>query len=150
LQFGPKLVVGAFGELHPRALEALDAKGPLVGFEINLDRLPPPKSKPTKMKAKLVLSDFQPVLRDFAFVVPHTVTAGDVLKAAQAAERALITDVTLFDVYTGQGIADGHKSLAITVSLQPQDRTLTDADLESISDRIVAEVAKKTGAVLRA
>lgn len=150
LQFGPKVVVGAFGELHPRALEALDAKGPLVGFEITLDRLPPPKAKPTKMKAKLVLSDFQPVLRDFAFVVPLSVAAVDVLKAAQAAERALITDVTLFDVYTGQGIAEGHKSLAITVSLQPQDRTLTDADLESISDKIIAEVAKKTGAVLRA
>lgn len=150
VQFGPKLVVGAFGELHPRALEALDAKGPLVGFELNLDRLPPPKSKPTKMKSKLVLSDFQPVLRDFAFVVPQTVAAGDVLKAAQTAERNLITDVTLFDVYTGPGIAEGHKSLAITVSLQPQDRTLTDADLESISDKIISEVGKKTGAVLRA
>ena len=101
------------------------------------------------MKPKLVLSDFQPVDRDFAFVVAEDVAAGDVLKAAQAAERQLITDVRLFDVYRGQGIAEGHKSLAISVSLQPQDKTLTDADIESISQKIIAEVKKKTGAELR-
>ena len=149
LKFGPKAVIGCFGELHPRALEALDAKGPVVAFEICLDRLLPPKARPTRMKPKLVLSDFQPVDRDFAFVVAEDVAAGDVLKAAQAAERQLITDVRLFDVYRGQGIAEGHKSLAISVSLQPQDKTLTDADIESISQKIIAEVKKKTGAELR-
>ena len=149
LKFGPKAVIGCFGELHPRALEALDAKGPLVAFEICLDRLLPPKARPTRMKPKLVLSDFQPVERDFAFIVAEDVAAGDVLKAAQSAERALITDVGLFDVYRGQGIAEGFKSLAISVTLQPQDKTLTDADIDTISQKIIAEVKKKTGADLR-
>ncbi len=149
LKFGPKAVIGCFGELHPRALEALDAKGPLVAFEICLDRLLPPKARPTRMKPKLVLSDFQPVERDFAFIVAEDVAAGDVLKAAQSAERSLITDVRLFDVYRGQGIADGAKSLAISVTLQPQDKTLTDADIDGISQKIIAEVKKKTGADLR-
>ncbi|NBQ40601.1 MAG: hypothetical protein EBU34_12690 [Alphaproteobacteria bacterium] len=135
--------------MHPHALEALDAKGPVVAFEICLDRLLPPKQRPTRMKPKLVLSDFQPLERDFAFVVDEDVQAGDVLKAAQAAERQLITDVRLFDIYRGQGIAAGQKSLAISVMLQPQDKTLTDADIETISQKIIAEVKKKTGGTLR-
>jgi phenylalanyl-tRNA synthetase beta chain len=101
------------------------------------------------MKPKLVLSDFQPIERDFAFIVAEDVAEGDVLKAAQSAERALITDVGLFDVYRGQGIAEGFKSLAISVTLQPQDKTLTDADIDTISQKIIAEVKKKTGADLR-
>src|SRR4051794_5354719 len=83
LQFGPKNVIGAFGEVHPKILKALDVKGPLVAFEIVLDSLPLPKSKPTKIKPKLTLSDFQPVTRDFAFVVGRDVAAGDLVKAAQ-------------------------------------------------------------------
>jgi phenylalanyl-tRNA synthetase beta chain len=149
LKFGPKAVIGCFGELHPHALEALDAKGPVVAFEICLDRLLPPKQRPTRMKPKLTLSDFQPVERDFAFVVEEDVAAGDVLKAAQAADRQLISDVRLFDIYRGQGITAGHKSLAISVLLQPQDKTLTDADIEAISQKIIAEVKKKTGGALR-
>jgi len=149
LQFGPKGIVGAFGELHPRALEALDAKGPLVAFEILLDALPPQKARPTRMKPKLVLSDFQPVSRDFAFVVARTVAAADILRAVQAADRALITDATVFDIYEGAGIPDDHKSVAVAVTLQPTEKTLTDAEIEAVAGRIVAEVAKKTGATLR-
>ena len=149
LKFGPKAVIGCFGEMHPHALDGLDAKGPVVAFEICLDRLLPPKQRPTRMKPKLVLSDFQPLERDFAFVVDEDVQAGDVLKAAQAADRQLITDVRLFDIYRGQGIAAGQKSLAISVMVQPQDKTLTDADIESISQKIIAEVKKKTGGTLR-
>lgn len=149
LRFGPKLVLGSFGELHPRALEALDAKGPLVGFEIVLDALPAPKAKPTKAKPKLVLSEFQPVLRDFAFVVDRAVAAGDIVRAAQAAEKALVTDVSVFDVYEGTGIPEGQKSVAIAVTLQPVEKTLTDVEIDAIAGRIVAEVAKKTGAALR-
>jgi phenylalanyl-tRNA synthetase beta chain len=149
LQFGPKNVVGAFGEIHPKVLKALDLKGPLVAFEIDLDALPPPKAKPTKMKPKPALSDFQPITRDFAFVVGRQVLAGDIVKAAQGAERQLIAGVDVFDVYEGTGIDPDKKSVAIAVTLQPTEKTLTDAEIEAVSAKIVGEVAKKTGAVLR-
>jgi phenylalanyl-tRNA synthetase beta chain len=149
LQFGPKGVVGHFGELHPRALEALDAKGPVVGFELILDALPPPKAKPTKVKPKLTLSEFQPVSRDFAFVVDRAVLAADILRAAQGADRALVSDVSVFDVYEGVGIPEGKKSVAVAVTLQPTEKTLTDAEIDAVAAKIVAEVSKKTGATLR-
>ena len=149
LQFGPKNVVGAFGEVHPKILKALDVKGPLVAFELTLDNLPPPKYRPTKIKPKLELSEFQPVTRDFAFVVARNVAAGDILKAAQAAERQLIADIDVFDVYEGAGIDPDKKSVAIAVTLQPKEKTLTDAEIEAVSAKIVAEVSKRTGALLR-
>jgi phenylalanyl-tRNA synthetase beta chain len=149
LQFGSKNVVGAFGEVHPKILKALDVKGPLVAFEITLDNLPPPKYRPTKIKPKLQLSEFQPVTRDFAFVVARDVAASDILKAAQAAERQLIADIDVFDVYEGAGIDPDKKSVAIAVTLQPTAKTLTDAEIDAVSAKIVAEVSKKTGAVLR-
>jgi phenylalanyl-tRNA synthetase beta chain len=149
LQLGPKTVLGAFGEIHPRILRALDLKGPLVAFEITLDALPAPKYRPTKVKPKLTLAEFQPVTRDFAFVVAREVAAGNILRAAQGAERQLIRGVDVFDVYEGQGIDPDKKSVAIAVTLQPTGKTLTDAEIEAVSQKIVAEVAKKTGAVLR-
>ncbi|MBF9233716.1 phenylalanine--tRNA ligase subunit beta [Microvirga alba] len=149
LQFGPKNVIGAFGEVHPKVLKALDLKGPLVAFELTLDALPPPKTKPTKMKPKLVLSDFQPITRDYAFVVGRNVAAGDIIKAAQGAERQLIVGVEVFDIYEGTGIDPDKKSVAIAVTLQPTEKTLTDVEIEAVSAKIVGEVAKKTGAVLR-
>ncbi|MGO4573109.1 phenylalanine--tRNA ligase subunit beta [Microvirga sp. 2TAF3] len=149
LQFGPRNVVGAFGEIHPKVLKALDLKGPLVAFEVNLDALPPPKAKPTKMKPKLTLPDFQPISRDFAFVVGRDVAAGDIVKAAQGAERQLIVGVDVFDIYEGTGIDPDKKSVAIAVTLQPTEKTLTDTEIEAVSAKIVGEVAKKTGAVLR-
>ncbi|NBJ11749.1 phenylalanine--tRNA ligase subunit beta [Microvirga arsenatis] len=149
LQFGPKNVVGAFGEVHPKVLKALDLKGPLVAFELNLNALPPPKAKPTKMKPKLTLPDFQPLTRDFAFVVGRDVAAGDIVKAAQGAERGLIVGVDVFDVYEGAGIDPDKKSVAIAVTLQPTEKTLTDVEIEAVSAKIVGEVSKKTGAVLR-
>ena len=94
LQFGPKAIVGHFGELHPRALKALDVEGPIAAFEIILDALPAPKAKPTKIKPKLELSDLQPVSRDFAFIVDRAAPAGDLVKAVQGADRALIADVS--------------------------------------------------------
>jgi phenylalanyl-tRNA synthetase beta chain len=149
LQFGPKSVVGAFGEVHPKVLKALDLKGPLVAFELNLDALPPPKAKPTKMKPKLTLPDFQPLTRDFAFVVGRDVAAGDIVKAAQATERQLIVGVDVFDIYEGTGIDPDKKSVAIAVTLQPTEKTLTDVEIEAVSAKIVGEVSKKTRAVLR-
>jgi phenylalanyl-tRNA synthetase beta chain len=149
LQFGPKNVVGAFGEVHPKVLKALDLKGPLVAFELNLGALVPPKAKPTKMKPKLNLPDFQPLTRDFAFVVGRDVAAGDIVKAAQGAERQLIVGVDVFDIYEGTGIDPDKKSVAIAVTLQPTEKTLTDVEIEAVSAKIVGEVSKKTGAVLR-
>ncbi|GJE43169.1 phenylalanine--tRNA ligase subunit beta [Methylobacterium soli] len=149
LQFGPKNPIGSFGEIHPRVMKALDLKGTLVAFEIVLDALPLPKFKPTKVKPALALSDFQPVSRDFAFVVGRDVPAGEVVRAAQAAERKLIAGIDVFDLYEGTGIPEGAKSVAIAVRLQPVDKTLTDAEIEAVSARIVAEVARKTGASLR-
>jgi phenylalanyl-tRNA synthetase beta chain len=150
MQFGPRNVVGAFGEVHPKVLKALDIKGPLVGFEVALDALPLPKAKPTRMKPKPTLSEFQPVTRDFAFVVGRDVAAGDILRAAAAAERQLVTAVNVFDVYEGPGVGEGKKSVAVAVTLQPVEKTLTEAEIDAVSARIVGEVQKKTGAVLRA
>ncbi|WP_375455578.1 phenylalanine--tRNA ligase subunit beta [uncultured Methylobacterium sp.] len=150
LRFGPKTVIGHFGEVHPRVMKALDLKGALVAFEIVLDAVPLPKHKPTKTKGVVALSDFQPVSRDFAFVVGRDVAAGDIVKAASGAERKLVAGIDVFDVYEGAGIPEGSKSVAIAVRLQPLDRTLTDAEIDAVGARIVAEVARKTGATLRA
>lgn len=149
LQFGPKNPVGHFGEVHPRVMKAMGLKGTLVAFEIVLDALPPPKHRPTKVKPALALSDFQPISRDFAFVVPRDVAAGDLVKAAQNAERKLIAGIDVFDLYEGTGIPEGSKSIAIAVTLQPVEKTLTDAEIDAVSARIVAEVGRKTGASLR-
>ncbi len=149
LQFGPKTVVGWFGQLHPSACEALDAEGPIVAFEITLDAIPAPKAKPTKTKPKLIRSDFMAVERDLAFVVAETVAAADILKAAESAERSLVAKIGVFDVYRGEGVPEGAKSIAIHVTLQPRERTLTEAEIDASISKIVAEVSKKTGAMLR-
>ena len=149
LQFGPKNIIGHFGELHPAILELLDASGPMVAFEFTLDDVPAPKVRATKARPKLDLPELMPLERDFAFIVDASVKAADVLKAAQAADRALVTGVTLFDIYEGAGIAPGKKSLALAVTLQPRDKTLTDVEIDAVSARIIAEVAKKTGGSLR-
>jgi phenylalanyl-tRNA synthetase beta chain len=150
LQIGPQTVLGHFGELHPKTLDALGAEGPLVGFEITLERIPEPKRKGGRTKPALVLSPFQPLTRDFAFLVDRAVRAGDIVRAAQSAERRLITEVRVFDVYAGAGVPPDQKSIAIAVTLQPRDKTLTDAEIDAVSMRIVAEVTKRTGGVLRA
>jgi phenylalanyl-tRNA synthetase beta chain len=149
IQIGPQNVLGYFGELHPRALEVLGADGPVVGFEIILDRIPDAKQRPTRAKPVLDLSAFQPVARDFAFVVDRGVKAGDIVRSAQGVDKKLITGVTVFDVYEGKGIDDGKKSVAIAVTIQPREKTLTDQEIDAVAARIVAEVTKKTGGVLR-
>jgi phenylalanyl-tRNA synthetase beta chain len=149
IQIGPQNVLGYFGELHPRALEALGADGPLVAFEVMLDRIPDAKQKPTRARPVLELSAFQPVSRDFAFIVDRAVKAGDIVRAAQGADRKLITAVTVFDVYEGKGIDDGKKSVAIAVTMQPREKTMTDQEIDAVAAKIVTEVNKKTGGVLR-
>ena len=150
IQIGPQNVLGHFGELHPSALEALDAEGPLVAFEVILERIPEPKAKPTRAKPALELSPFQPVDRDFAFVVERKVRAADIVRAAQAVDRKQIAGVTVFDVYEGPGVEPGKKSIAIAVTIQPRERTMTDEEIEALAAKIVGEVGKRTGGVLRA
>ncbi len=150
IQIGPQNILGYFGELHPRALEALDAEGPLVAFEVILERIPEGKPKATRAKAVLELSAFQPVTRDFAFVVDRAVKAADIVRAAQNVDRKLISGVSVFDLYEGQGIGAGKKSVAIAVTIQPRDKTMTDQEIDALGAKIVAEVSKRTGGVLRA
>jgi phenylalanyl-tRNA synthetase beta chain len=149
LQIGPQNVLGWFGELHPKILQALGAEGPLVAFEVVLERIPEAKAKPTRAKPPLELSAFQPVERDFAFVVARTTRAGDVVRAAQGVDRKLITGISVFDVYEGPGIDADKKSIAIAVTLQPREKTMTDEEIDAVAAKIVAEVGKRTGAVLR-
>jgi len=149
IQIGPQNVLGYFGELHPRALEQLKADGPLIAFEVILDRIPDARAKPTRAKPMLELSPFQPVSRDFAFIVDRNVKAGDIVRAAQGADKKLISGVTVFDVYEGKGIDGDKKSIAIAVTLQPREKTLTDQEIEAVGAKIVSEVAKKAGGVLR-
>jgi phenylalanyl-tRNA synthetase beta chain len=150
VQIGPQNVLGHFGELHPAILEALGAEGPLVAFEVILERIPEPKAKASRAKPALELSPFQPVERDFAFVVERNVKAADILRAASSVDRKLITGVSIFDVYEGPGIEPGKKSIAIAVTVQPREKTMTDAEIEALAAKIVAEVGKRTGGVLRA
>ena len=143
---GPKLVLATFGELHPAVLAALDLAGPAAGFEVFLDRIPEPKRR---RRAAPDLPAFQPVRRDFAFVVPENVAVDAVLRAARGAERTLISSASVFDVYRGGTLPEGQKSVGVEVVLQPRERTLTDAEIEAAGSRVVAAVAKATGGVLR-
>jgi phenylalanyl-tRNA synthetase beta chain len=149
VQMGPKNVLGHFGEVHPRIVEALGAAGPLVALEVILDRVPEPKARKTRAKPPVELSAFQPVQRDFAFIVDRSVKADDIVRAAQGVDRKLISDIAVFDVYEGTGIDPDKKSIAIAVTLQPREKTLTDQEIDAVSARIVAEVTKRTGGVLR-
>ncbi|HET7164402.1 MAG TPA: phenylalanine--tRNA ligase subunit beta [Pseudolabrys sp.] len=149
IQIGPQNILGHFGELHPGTLAALTAEGPMVAFEVILEKIPEPKARPTRAKPLLELSQFQPVERDFAFVVASTVKAGDIVRAAQNVDKKVISNVVVFDVYEGKGIEPGKKSIAIAVTIQPREKTLTDAEIDALSGKIVAEVTKRTGGVLR-
>jgi phenylalanyl-tRNA synthetase beta chain len=142
-------VMAHFGELHPEIVATADLSGPLAAFEVFLDAPPLPKAKATKARPPLKLSPFQPVERDFAFIVDADVEAEKLVRAARNADKALVTAVRVFDVYAGKGVPGGKKSIALSVTLQPVERTLTDAEIEAASAKIVAQVAKATGATLR-
>jgi phenylalanyl-tRNA synthetase beta chain len=148
LKLGNK-VLAYFGELHPGILAKLGVKGPLAGFELFLEMLPQPKAKATKARPLLKASPFQPLERDFAFTLDAGIAADAVVRAAKNADKLLITDVTVFDLYEGANVGAGRKSLAITVTLQPVERTLTDAEIEAVGTKIVAAVVKATGGELR-
>ena len=148
LGFGPKSVLAVFGELHPAVLERLDVRGPAAAFEVFLAALPARQSRRAENQAP-PLSPLQPLERDFAFIVDAEVPAEAVLAAVRRAEAKLITNIRVFDVFAGGGIGENRKSIAISVVLQPVERTLTDAEIEAIAGRIVASVTKATGGVLR-
>ncbi|MEM8664552.1 MAG: phenylalanine--tRNA ligase subunit beta, partial [Pseudomonadota bacterium] len=147
LRLGPK-VLGTFGELHPAVLTAMDAPERLVAFELTIEAVPEPRKKATR-KGAFHASDLMPVRRDFAFLVEEGVDARAITRAAKGARKDLVTDVTVFDVYRGQGVPEGQKSVAVEATLQPIDKTLTDKDIEAVADAIVAAVGKATGATLR-
>lgn len=149
LRLGKNTLV-EFGEVHPRILKALDVDGPVLAFELVLDNLPEPKRKATKTKPALELSPLMPLSRDFAFVVAEDVAAGDLTKAVVGADKALITDARVFDVYRGAGVPEGSKSVAVEILLQPREKTLTDAEIEALSAKVVAAAEKAVSAKLRA
>jgi phenylalanyl-tRNA synthetase beta chain len=149
IKLGPKTVLGHFGEFHPNTLDALDVSGPLCGFEVFIDAIPEPKRKATRTKPGLSLSAFQAVRRDFAFVVDSDVPAATLVRAAQGADKALISGVNVFDLFAGPSLGEGKKSVAIEITIQPRDRTLTDEDLDKLAKSVIANVEKSSGGVLR-
>ena len=146
LRLGPSLLAH-FGELHPDVLDAFEVKGPVAAFEVFLDAVPLPRAG--RGKPPLKLSVFQPVERDFAFIVDRDLPAEILLRAARSVDRKLVSEIRLFDVYEGKGLPDGKKSLAISVVLQPQEATLTDSEIDAFSKRLVVAVEKATGGTLR-
>jgi phenylalanyl-tRNA synthetase beta chain len=149
LRLGPN-VLANFGELHPALLDEMGIKGPsVVGFEVFLDNIPPSKKKGGPARSLLEIPPFQPVSRDFAFIVDRDVDAGDLVRAAKGADKNLVTVVDIFDVYMGDGVEEGKKSVALNVTLQPREQTLTDADIEKVSSAIIDNVARNTGGQIR-
>ncbi len=145
---GPKKVLAVFGEVHPKVLRAMDVKGPAMAFTIWPAEIPMPRAA-TTTRAALVANDLQAVERDFAFVVDADVEALTLVNAAAGADKALVEDVRVFDEFIGGSLGEGKKSLAITVRLQPVDKTLTEAEIEAVGKRIVEKVSRATGGVLR-
>lgn len=148
LRLGPKNTLARFGEINPKVLRALGVKGPVVAFEVYPDAVPTPKSK-SAARPLLSLSAFQPIERDFAFVIDSDIDAAKVVQAARGAEKSLIDDVRVFDLFEGSSLGEGKKSLAITVVLQPTEKTLTDEEIEGVASKIIQSVEKATGGVLR-
>jgi len=151
LRLGPKKVLARFGMLHPATLKAFDMDGPVAAVELFLDAIPAKKQSngPVSFaRPSFTPPALQAVTRDFAFLVPNTLAAGDLLRAVKGADKVNIVGAQVFDQFTGEGVPEGQKSLAIEVTLQPQDKSYKDADLKAITDRIVAAAAKQ-GAELR-
>jgi phenylalanyl-tRNA synthetase beta chain len=148
VRLGPQ-ALASFGEIHPAILAEIGIDLPVVAFEFDLDSLPKPRAKAGRNKGALQASPFQAVERDFAFVVDEAVTVDAILKAIRQAEKQLVREVSVFDIYRGPSLGEGRKSVAVGVRLQSQDRTLTDASIDAVAQKIVAQVAKATGATLR-
>lgn len=144
-----KNVLAYFGEIHPSILKTLDIKTRVVAFEVNLNNIPLPRGAKGKARKKLELSQFQSVDKDLAFVVDKNVSAISIISAAKNADRNHITDVRVFDVYEGEHLPEGKKSVAIGLTFQPIEQTFTDKDIENLMNKVIVEVGKKTGGELR-
>lgn len=142
-------VVAYFGEIHPALLDTMKVSAPVVGFEVFIEAIPEPKKKGTALPL-VQLSSFQPVLRDFAFLADEKTEADAFIKAIKFVDRNLITNVEIFDIYAGKGIEAGKRSVAIAITIQPKTATMTEADIEGLSKKIIDTVTQKTGATLRA
>jgi phenylalanyl-tRNA synthetase beta chain len=148
IQMGPQNKLATFGEIHPRILAEMDVKGPLVAFEVNLSAIPGTKTR-SSTRAALKASDLMALKRDFAFVVDAAIEADKIVKAAKGADKQLVSDVVVFDRFAGGTLEAGKASLAIEVTIQPREKTLTEEEIEALSQKIVAQVHKATGGVLR-
>jgi phenylalanyl-tRNA synthetase beta chain len=147
LRLGPKTVLAEFGALHPRLAKSFDLDGAVIAGELFLDAIPAKRTS-GRMRAAYTPPAFQPLTRDFAFLVPETLAAGDLVRAVRGADKALIASARLFDLFAGAGVPEGQKSLAVEVTLQPTQRTLAEEDLTALSAKVVAAAAK-LGATLR-
>ena len=143
-----KNVMATFGEIHPGILEDMGIKFPVVGFEVMLNNIPQAKQKGTE-KPMLNLEPLQPLTRDFAFLVDDGIKAADLIRTAMAADKTLISDASIFDIYTGKGVEDGKKSVALSITIQPKGETLTDKDLDALMQKVIDLVAQKCRGVLR-
>jgi len=149
LRLGPKNVIAVFGEVHPGVLKTIGVDGPAVAFELYLEDIPAQKGKSGKTKPALDASDLMPLTRDFAFLLSAEKSAIDLVRAIEGSDKDYIASVAVFDVYQGQGVPEGQKSIAVEVRIQPKDKTLSDSDIEAISRKIVAAASKSAGAFLR-
>ncbi|MGV3481047.1 MAG: phenylalanine--tRNA ligase subunit beta [Sphingobium sp.] len=147
LRLGPKTVLAAYGTLHPLTAKAFDLNGTVVAGEIFLDAIPARRAS-GHMRSSYAPPALQPVTRDFAFLVPADMPADSLVRAVKGADKQAIVAARLFDVFSGQGVETGYKSLAVEVVLQPGEKSFTDEELKAIADRVVAAAAKQ-GAVLR-
>lgn len=144
LRLGPKVVLARFGMVHPATLKAFDVDGPIAAVELFLDAIPAKKGA-AFARPGFTPPALQAVTRDFAFLVPATLAAGDLVRAVQGADKASITGVRVFDVFAGQGVPEGSKSIAVEVTLQPGEASFKDADLKAIAEKVVAAAAKLGG-----
>jgi phenylalanyl-tRNA synthetase beta chain len=143
------VALAQFGELHPAVMNELGLEGTAAAFEIFLNALPAEKRK-SRARPALAASGLLPVRRDFAFVLEDKVQAADVIRAAANADKALIAEVSVFDLFEGPSLGAGRKSLAIEVTIQPKDKTLTDVEIDAVSRKVIAEVKRVTGGEVRA
>ena len=148
LRLGKKNVLARFGALHPKTLKTFDIEGPVMAVEVFLDAIPAKRGGGSFARAPYAPPALQPVTRDFAFLVPADLAAGDLVRAVRGADKAAVVDARVFDVFAGQGVPEGKKSVAVEVVLQPGDKSFTDAEIKAIADKVVAAAAKQ-GAELR-
>ena len=148
MRLGPTTVLAHFGELHPDVLALLGLEGAVAAFEVFLAALPAERRRNPRRPA-LRAEALLPVRRDFAFVLDSDVPAGDVVRAALGADKTWIAGVSVFDVFEGANLGAGKKSLALEVTLQPTEKTLTDAEIDAIAARIIAAVGRATGGEIR-